>query len=189
VTQLQIWQDHRFFIVQQSELWVWVSEKFQFSIFLPCKRSRNFAEKISGLYSVLSRVFTDKKFFWERYRAAKHFFGWHVCLSSILVAQSEKRWTFRQCQGQTLEDLQVSLWAIFLRMTFRGIVENASSHFHFPFSSAAAKIALHFFFVEFFEMIETKNFTVEFVQEKFIWKTPFMTYPEFDLHHTAVLKY
>jgi hypothetical protein len=145
VTQLQIWQDHRFFIVQQSELWVWVSEKFQFSIFLPCKRSRNFAEKISGLYSVLSRVFTDKKFFWERYRAAKHFFGWHVCLSSILVAQSEKRWTFRQCQGQTLEDLQVSLWAIFLRMTFRGIVENASSHFHFPFSSAAAKIALHFF--------------------------------------------
>jgi hypothetical protein len=31
-------------------------------------------------------------------------------------------------------------------MTFRGIVENASSHFHFPFSSAAAKIALHFFF-------------------------------------------
>jgi hypothetical protein len=37
----------------------------------------------------------------------------------------------------------------FLRMTFRGIVENASSHFHFPFSSAAAKIALHFFFVEF----------------------------------------
>jgi hypothetical protein len=38
-------------------------------------------------------------------------------------------------------------------------------------------------------MIETKNFTVEFVQEKFIWKTPFMTYPEFDLHHTAVLKY
>jgi hypothetical protein len=63
VTQLQIWQDHRFFIVQQSELWVWVSEKFQFSIFLPCKRSRNFAEKISGLYSVLSRVFTDKKFF------------------------------------------------------------------------------------------------------------------------------
>jgi hypothetical protein len=30
-------------------------------------------------------------------------------------------------------------------MTFRGIVENASSHFHFPFSSAAAKIALHFF--------------------------------------------
>jgi hypothetical protein len=74
-------------------------------------------------------------------------------------------------------------------MTFRGIVENASSHFHFPFSSAAAKIALHFFFVEFFEMIETKNFTVEFVQEKFIWKTPFMTYPEFDLHHTAVLKY
>jgi hypothetical protein len=63
VTQLQIWQDHRFFIVQQSELWVWVSEKFQFSIFLPCKRSRNFVEKISGLYSVLSRVFTDKKFF------------------------------------------------------------------------------------------------------------------------------
>jgi hypothetical protein len=63
VTQLQIWQDHRFFIVQQSELWVWVSEKFQFSIFLPCKRSRNFAEKISGLYSVLSRVFTDKKIF------------------------------------------------------------------------------------------------------------------------------
>jgi hypothetical protein len=53
-------------------------------------------------------------------------------------------------------------------MTFRGIVENAASHFHFPFSSAAAKIALHFFFVEFFEMIETKNFTVEFVQEKFI---------------------
>jgi hypothetical protein len=63
VTQLQIWQDHRFFIVQSSELGVWVSEKFQFSIFLSCKRSRNFAEKISVLYSALSRDFADKKFF------------------------------------------------------------------------------------------------------------------------------
>jgi hypothetical protein len=44
-------------------------------------------------------------------------------------------------------------------------------------------------FVEFFEMIETENFTVEFVQESFNLKTPILTYPEFDLHQTALLKY
>jgi hypothetical protein len=189
VTQLQIWQDHRFFIVQQSELWVWVSEKFQFSIFLPCKRSRNFAEKISGLYSVLSRVFTDKKFF-ENVIALRNTFSgdmfvWVPSLShnrrngghfaNVKVRHSKTSKCLYErffCGWRSVES-----WKTLRRI------------FTFRFRALQRKLRCIFFFVEFFEMIETKNFTVEFVQEKFIWKTPFMTYPEFDLHHTAVLKY